>query len=130
MNTYKTHPCRTPQMFTYAFLSLLVVFPLLLSPHHCYILQVVGYQNKTHYHAFSEDSADPNYLGPRPQIIDVPEYNYQNTEACPPGQKADVMGRCREVWPWHCRLLKWVNILEVLFYLKLHSRLKLNESNS
>lgn len=81
------------------------ILPLLLHPTNCYVLRVVGYQNKSHIQVLgghgipSESRSDPRLPGARAQIIDVPEYTYPLTMECPSGQKPDGTGRCRAVWP-------------------------------
>lgn len=83
-----------------AVLYLILVLALLPSPSDGFVLQVVGYQNKSHVHVLgSGDHNDPDYLGPRSQIIDVPVYTYPLNMGCPEGQKPDGTGRCRFVWP-------------------------------
>lgn len=95
--TLNTSSCRAVQ----ALLTLILILALLqATSSDGFVLQVVGYQNKSHVHVLgSGDHSDPNYLGPRSQIIDVPVYTYPLHMGCPEGQKPDGTGRCRFVWP-------------------------------
>lgn len=97
--TLKTSSCWAVQ----ALLTLILILTLALlqaTSSDGFVLQVVGYQNKSHVHVLgSGNHSDPNYLGPRSQIIDVPVYTYPLHMGCPEGQKPDGTGRCRFVWP-------------------------------